>query len=317
MSTILCALHFVHYTALHYTSPYGSAHWQGTPQPQRNTHVTAIWGHKHNPLVCLYFSTYMDNTLVTAIWIRHTSLSWTELLKHNDASNCTTVHTLSTDICTSVHSQTSLRSAQLRTALAAGQCIHCQRHLHCSALISQLHWYLQSAVIMQYILLLSGLHPAQCHIWVGWLVGWSRWQERDSCSRTLSQFVPLTTNHMWAHSHLSSCTSELMLKYCDILRGCVPHNPSTLSTWVKEQIYKALNAPLSSCISEPWWEACPKKRPKLEFDPGKLGALKDSKFMDPQLISCKPFLMLKAIYKGIFPKIVTIDWSLIRAKVNA
>ena len=139
LCTTLCALHYVHYTALHSTSPYGSTRRKGTPQPQRNTHVTAIWGHNHNLLVCLYFTTYIHNTLVTAIWIRHTSLSWTELLKHNDALNCTTLHTLSTDICTSVHSQTSLRSSQFRTALAAGQCIHCQRHLHCSALISQLH----------------------------------------------------------------------------------------------------------------------------------------------------------------------------------
>ena len=127
LCTTLCALHYVHYTALHSTSPYGSTRRKGTPQPQRNTHVTAIWG--HNPLVRLYFTTYIHNTLVTAIWIRHTSLSWTELLKHNDASNCTTVHTLSTAICTSVYT------------------VHCTARLLSEVHNSELHWQQGSASI--------------------------------------------------------------------------------------------------------------------------------------------------------------------------
>ena len=143
LCTTLCALHYVHYTALHSTSPYGSTRRKGTPQPQRNTHVTAIWGHNHNLLVRLYFTTYIHNTLVTAIWIRHTSLSWTELLEHNDACNCTAVHTLSTAICTSVNTVhcTARLLSEVHNSELHWKGIHCQRHLHFSAQAqySQLH----------------------------------------------------------------------------------------------------------------------------------------------------------------------------------
>ena len=39
-------------------------------------------------------------------------------------------------------------------------------------------------------------------------LGW--WQERD-CSRTLSESVPVTTEHISAHVHLSSPTTQLIL----------------------------------------------------------------------------------------------------------
>ena len=46
-------------------------------------------------------------------------------------------------------------------------------------------------------------------------LGW--WQERD-CSRTLSESVPVTTEHIWAHVHLSSYSFELLLIWGSMMR---------------------------------------------------------------------------------------------------